>query len=82
MNKFKYLLPVIKHRALIDVCRTRWISRIDGLDIIVELFIAILGTLEDIRLNKNGEEDAAGEDDTLSLSLSLLPIGKETLQGS
>ena len=30
------------------------------MDRIVELFIAILATLEDIRLNKNGEDDAAG----------------------
>ena len=30
------------------------------MDRIVELFIAILAALEDIRLNKNGEDDAAG----------------------
>ena len=30
------------------------------MDRIVELCIAILSTLEDIRLNKNGEDDAAG----------------------
>ena len=70
VNKFKSLLPVSNHRPLIDVCRTRCFSRIDGLDIIVELFIPILDTLEDIRLNKNGEDDAAGEDDTLFLYFS------------
>ena len=60
VNKIKSLLPTSKHRVLIDVCRTRWISRIDGLDRIVELFIAILAALEDIRLNKNSEDGAAG----------------------
>ena len=45
---------------MIDVCRTRWIARIDGLDRIIELFNPILATLEDIRLNRNDGGDAAG----------------------
>ena len=60
VNKIKSLLPTSKHRVLIDVCRTRWIARIDGLDRIIELFNPILATLEDIRLNRNDGGDAAG----------------------
>ena len=56
VDKIKKLLPNSNHRVLIDVCRTRWIARIDGLDRIVELLVPVLSTLEDVQLNmdKNG----------------------------
>lgn len=56
VDKIKELLPNSNHRILIDVCRTRWIARIDGLDRIVELLVPVLSTLEDVQLNmdKNG----------------------------
>ena len=56
VDKIKELLPNSNHRILIDVCRTQWIARIDGLDRIVELLVPVLSTLEDVQLNmgKNG----------------------------
>ncbi|XP_068703325.1 52 kDa repressor of the inhibitor of the protein kinase-like [Montipora foliosa] len=53
VDKIKELLPNSNHRILIDVCRTRWIARIDGLDRIVELLVPVLSTLEDVQLNKD-----------------------------
>ena len=37
VDKIKSLMPNSNHSVLINVCRTRWIARIDGLDGIVEL---------------------------------------------
>ena len=34
-----------------DVCRTRWIERIDGMDVFEQLFAAIVFTFEDMNLN-------------------------------
>ena len=39
VDKIKELLPNSNHRILIDVCCTRWIAHIDGLDRIVELSV-------------------------------------------
>ena len=54
VEKIKELLPSNNHRILIDVCYTRWISRLDGLDRVVELLHPVLATLEDISLSKSG----------------------------
>ena len=40
-----------KKCKLIDVCRTRWISRIDGLDVFEELFTYVVETLEYFSVN-------------------------------
>lgn len=53
INTVKELMPRANHTVLIDVCRTRWIERIDGMDRIVEILHPILATLEDITLNRN-----------------------------
>ena len=52
ISKIKELLPNNNHRVLIDVCRTRWISRIDGMDRIVELLVPVVSLLEDIAMNR------------------------------
>ena len=36
---------------MIDVCCTRWISRIDGLDVFEELFTYVVETLEYFNMN-------------------------------
>ena len=56
VDKIKELLPNSNHRILVDVCRTRWIACISGLDRIVELLVPVLSTLENVKLNmdKNG----------------------------
>ena len=44
-------IPSARHSRLIDVCRTRWLARIDGLDVFAEVFVAIVRSLEIIKLN-------------------------------
>ena len=53
-EKIKSLLPESKHSNLIDVCRTRWVARIDGLDIFIELFEPIVASLADVKDNAQG----------------------------
>ena len=58
--------PQEKRTKLLDVCRTRWIQRIDGLERIQELVIPILVSLSSIAENHDGSykrearSDAAG----------------------
>lgn len=56
--KIRELLPRANHTVLIDVCRTRWIERIDGMDRIVEFLYPVTATLEDISLNRNSPRDS------------------------
>ena len=42
-------------KRLLDVCRTRWLERIDGVDLFEDLFLAILMTLEEIFFNLEGK---------------------------
>ena len=44
--------PGASHTRLIDVCRTRWIARIDGLDILFEIIGAVVRCLEAIKNNE------------------------------
>ena len=53
LSKIKELLPDNNHYVLIDVCRTRWISRIDGMDRIVELLEPVVSLLEDVTMNRD-----------------------------
>eukprot|EP00794_Sanderia_malayensis_P016514 gene16514-18165_t len=46
-------LPNARHFRLIDVCRTRWVARLDGLDVFVEVLVAIVEPLELIKLNSD-----------------------------
>ena len=46
-----------KHEILINVCETRWIACLDGLDRIVELLLPVVCTLEDIAHNRNVGND-------------------------
>ena len=59
-SKVPELLPRANHTTLVNVCRTRWIERIDGLDRIAELLLPVCETLEDIKLNR-GDRGIAGE---------------------
>ena len=43
--------PEVAIKKLLDVCRTRWLERIDGVDLFEDLFLAILMTLEEIFFN-------------------------------
>ena len=44
-----------KKKRLKDVCRTRWVDRIDGMDVFQELFIPIYFTLKEMSLNEEGQ---------------------------
>ncbi|XP_028413710.1 52 kDa repressor of the inhibitor of the protein kinase-like [Dendronephthya gigantea] len=45
------MLPTANHKRLINVCKTRWVARIDGLCVFIEVFPAIIRCLEIIRDN-------------------------------
>ena len=47
--------PEVTRKRLLDVCRTRWLERIDGVDLFEDLFLAILMTLEEIFFNLEGK---------------------------
>ena len=43
------LLPSANHKRLINVCETRWVARVDGLSVFIEVFPAIVRCFEIIR---------------------------------
>ena len=45
----------VSRKKLLDVCRTRWLEHIDGVDLFEDLFLAILMTLEEIFFNLEGK---------------------------
>lgn len=53
-QKIKAMLPQARHCHLIDVCRTRWVARIDGLGVFIEIYSAIVASLEEISNNVGG----------------------------
>ena len=57
ISKIRLLMPAANHFVLVNVCRTRWIERIDGMDRIVELLHPVVATLEDISMNRNAPSD-------------------------
>ena len=57
VKNIKELLPNNNHEVLINVCRTRWVARIDGMDRIVEMLLPVASALEDISLNRDENGD-------------------------
>ena len=55
-------LPDYQHNKLIDVCRTRWVLRLDGLDRFYDMFVAIAEALFAIRDNADKEWDNSAGD--------------------
>ena len=51
---------------LIDVCRTRWVERIEGLDTFQELFIPLFYTVDEMAVNLDGEFSPAVSNDAAS----------------
>ena len=51
--------PEVTRKKLLDVCRTRWLERIDGVDLFEDLFLATLMTLEEIFFNLKGKYNKA-----------------------
>ena len=50
-KKIKESYPRVSHTKLTDVCCTCWLARIDGLEIFIELFVAVVKSLEVIKDN-------------------------------
>ena len=48
------LLQNARHSHLLDVCQTRWLARIHGLGVFMEVFEAVVSALEAIKLNIGG----------------------------
>ncbi|XP_028404035.1 52 kDa repressor of the inhibitor of the protein kinase-like [Dendronephthya gigantea] len=45
-ESLKMLLPLESHQKLINVCRTRWVAGIDGLQIFIQCYTAIIDALD------------------------------------
>ena len=45
------MFPKNHHRNLTDVCKTRWVARLDGLGVFIEVFPAIVRCFEEIKDN-------------------------------
>ena len=55
--KVQELYPESHHEKLFNVCRTRWMARINGLSIFRKLYLAILAALKVVRTDKTNESD-------------------------
>jgi hypothetical protein len=55
--KINEVIPTAKRQKLLNVCRTRWIARIDGLRIFRNCYAAILAALEVINNDRSNEPD-------------------------
>ena len=51
VQKVKDVCPDSRRHKLLDVCKTRWIQRRDGLKVFLELYKAIVATIETIKTN-------------------------------
>ena len=51
MQKVIDVCPESRHHMLLNVCKTRWIQCIDGLEVFLELYEAIITPLETIKAN-------------------------------
>lgn len=49
----KELLPKARHTHVLNVCKTRWVARLDGLAVFVESFPAIVQSFEEIKDNED-----------------------------
>ena len=58
----KKLMPEYKHTKLIDVCRTRWVLRLDGLARFLDMYVPITEALFAIRDNADGKWDSAASE--------------------
>jgi hypothetical protein len=42
VKTIKEICPASSHACLINVCKTRWVARIDGLSVFIEIFLAVV----------------------------------------
>ena len=64
--------PEAKRTKLIDVCRTRWVARIDGMEVFQDLMAAVVASLEEMTFNKektyNRESSATASSDLKAIT--------------
>jgi len=72
------MMPAANHFVLVNVCRTRWIERVDGMDRIVALLHPVVATLEDISKNRNapshGSWNQNSRNDAFSFIVTLVIV--------
>ena len=51
VKTIKEICPASSHMCLINVCKIRWVARIDGLSVFIEIFLAVVKCFETIRDN-------------------------------
>ena len=68
-------MPLATHSRLIDVCRTRWVARIDGMEIFIELFPAIVSSLEAVKDNADGSWNSESIRDASALYHASIEFG-------
>jgi hypothetical protein len=56
-KKISEIVPTERRQKLLNVCRTRWVARIDGLRIFKNCYVALLSALGAIELDKNNDPD-------------------------
>ena len=64
-----------KRTKLLNVCRTRWLMRLDGLERIQQMFKPIIKTLEDIKNNHDGSYKADARADANGVYTMFLSFG-------
>ena len=47
--------PEARHKIILNICRTRWIERLDALDVLTELYPSVFATFDKISLNEKRE---------------------------
>ena len=64
-------LPNERNTKLLDVCRTRWIERVKGLEHFIDMYPTIIATLENMDQNndKNWNRDTSSDACTLLESI-------------
>ena len=59
--------PETRKSKLVDVCRTRWVDCIEGLDTFQWLFVPVFRTLEHMEANTDGQYNPSLSGDASSL---------------
>jgi len=67
VQKVTDICPKSRHHKLLDVRKTRWIQCIDGLEVFLELYEAIVATLETIKANAERSWNADSTKKAVSL---------------
>ena len=68
VQSIKTYCPESRKKKLIDVCRTRWLEKLEGLDVFQDLYVPIFHCLHDMALNEN--KICNNDTSTKALSLS------------